>query len=397
MVIRYLAWLLAITSVVCLCIGLSIGLTAPFPDYAVDTATWAASGHIANTFAPQAYPLFLGPAFRLAGNHGVIALQAVLQVAIAAVSFLLLLELGLPPIWSAFGSLPIAFHPDLLASVVKIWDVPLSTFLLLLLTLLCLCLHRRPRTTLPLLTVGIGVVFAADIFCRPNYAVLLPIIFFSFYRLRPALSIGAVCGYLAACIAVACSTFALLGVASHGSAFFPRNGPYNLYAGHNPHTINALLTQLNAESSIPAAYLESNPGASLPALYSPSLNHFYIHQSIRFAREHPGTELVLLPVKLLTLFRPDTKVHRLLSASGIIKGVLALPVFLVLAMLLLPQRIPLRFNFNDRFLFCIEAAYILPFLITNSDPRLRIPLDALLLLHFVSLLYRRLSPMPIAA
>jgi hypothetical protein len=103
----------------------------------------------------------------------------------------------------------------------------------------------------------------------------------------------------------------------------------------------------------------------------------------------------LIPVKLFTLFRPDIKVHPLFSPPGIIKGLLALPVFLVLAMLLLPGRVPLQFE--DHFLFCIEIAYVLPFLITNSDPRFRIPLDALLLLHFVSLLYRRLRPMPIAA
>jgi hypothetical protein len=95
----------------------------------------------------------------------------------------------------------------------------------------------------------------------------------------------------------------------------------------------------------------------------------------------------LLFVKLFTLFRPDTKTHSLFSAAGVIKSLLVLPALFFLAALLLPGRQPL--SFDDKLLLVVELLYILPFLITNSDPRLRVPLDALLLLHLVSLLYRR--------
>ena len=51
---------------------------------------------------------------------------------------------------------------------------------------------------------------------------------------------------------------------------------------------------------------------------------------------------------------------------------------------MLPGRAPLdRF---DRLLLIVYAAYILPFLLTNFDPRFRIPLDVLLLLHSIRLL-----------
>src|SRR5690242_2213213 len=202
---RPLLLLLAVTALASLCIGFGVHLTTPFPNYAHDIAVWAWSGRITDTFTPLGYPLFAGPAFRLAGNHGIIALQAALQIAIAGVCFLILRELGLPSPWSAIGSLPVALHPDLLVSIVKIWDVPLSTFLLLLVVFLCLRVHHQSATRFLPIAIGIGAAMAAAVFCRPNYVVLFPIIFISFYSRRPSLSVRSLAGYLAICVAVACA------------------------------------------------------------------------------------------------------------------------------------------------------------------------------------------------
>ncbi|HEX9198677.1 MAG TPA: hypothetical protein VF865_03905 [Acidobacteriaceae bacterium] len=48
-----------------------------------------------------------------------------------------------------------------------------------------------------------------------------------------------------------------------------------------------------------------------------------------------------------------------------------------------------RLSAVDWLLLAFAAAYVVPFLLTNSDPRLRTPLDALLLLFVVRLLSRR--------
>ncbi|HWZ00865.1 MAG TPA: hypothetical protein VNX17_07290 [Edaphobacter sp.] len=113
----------------------------------------------------------------------------------------------------------------------------------------------------------------------------------------------------------------------------------------------------------------------------------YTRRAILFAIHNPREELKLVVLKLFTFFRPDTKLHALFSAFGLMKSFLALPVFLFLAALLFPGRPPLAFE--DKLLITFEVVYILPFLLTNSDPRFRMPLDALLLLHLASLLYRR--------
>ena len=379
--------LLTITALASLCAGLALPVTYPMPGYFADIVAWSTSGHISDTFTPLGYPLFLAPAFRIAGLHGIIVLQATLQVAIALISFFLLRELSLSPRWSAFGSLPVALHPDLLLSVVKIWDYSLSTFLFLLLIFLCLRLRHQRPWSLPWFIPIIGAVFAVAVFCRPNYLLLLPLILVTLFNRRPRLTLPTATLSSATCIAIASITFALLGAASHGSAFFPRNGPYNLYAGHNPFSLQSLLTNLNAEPSLTSAYLESHPSDPHSDLYAPALGTYYLRQSLLFARQNPGSEIELLGVKLLTLLRPDTKVHPLPSAAGILEALLALPILLLLAGLLAPGHAPLQIE--DRLLLWAEAIYILPFLLTNADPRFRMPLDALLILHFVRMMHRR--------
>ena len=184
--------------------------------------------------------------------------------------------------------------------------------------------------------------------------------------------------------------FASIALLSHGSVFFPRNGPYNLYAGHNSRTLQTLLVDLNAEPSLVAGFAADRPAGSDPDPYAATNGPWFSSQSLVFARTHPQTELELIPVKLFTLFRPDTKVHALASPLGLTRALLALPVFLLLATWLLPPR--LHLSSPDHLLLFFECAYVLPFLLTNSDPRFRTPLDMLLLLHASSLLVRRTRP-----
>ena len=385
-----LAALLAVTASFCLGFVLLTRFATPMPGYFADARLWARTGHIADTFTPLAYPLFIGPALRWAGTPGVIALQCALQLAMAAAAYQLLRELHLPRLWSAAGALPVALHPDLLASVTKSWDVSLSSFLLLFAVLLCVRLVRSGERGATPLALATGLVFGLGIACRPNYLLLLPAVLMALW-LRPGRrQWPPVIFRLGVAAAGALLAFALVGVLSHGSAFWPRNGPYNLYAGHNRRTLPALLADLNAEPSLIECFAADRPAGSDPDPYASSNARWYTHQSLAFARAHPGTELLLVPVKLFTLFRPDTKVHPLGTPLGITRVLLALPVLILLTALMLPPR-P-RLAAVDRLLLFFELAYILPFLLTNADPRFRTPLDMLLLLHATNLLYRRLRP-----
>jgi hypothetical protein len=394
---RSLLILLAVTALLSIAVALRVPISYAMPAYLADAEEWAKSGRIADTFTPLAYPLFAGLAYRLGGIPGLLATQVLLQIAIAAVGYGILRELRLPPKYSAYGALPVALYPELLLSVTKTWDLALSTFLLLLFVLLCLHMARSAQHLNLKLTAAAALVSAAAVSCRPNLILLLPIVFVLMLRRGANLSRAGCSGHLAAFVAITAVGFSLLGVASHGSVFFPRNGPYNLYAGHNSQTMFALLHDLNAEGSISYEFALSHLGIPLPDLHSPALGGYYTRESIHFAHHHPATEIQLFFVKLFTLFRPDTKLHPVLSSFGVMKCLLALPVVFFLAALLLPGRPPLLFE--DKLLIVVELVYIVPFLITNSAPRFRVPLDALFLLHLVSLLYRRstsrLAPAPV--
>jgi hypothetical protein len=384
---RPLVLLLLITAVLSIAVALWTHVTYPMPGYQVDTVEWAATGHVADTFTPLAYPLFAGPAYRLAGDHGIVLLQILLQLALAIVCYLLLRELRLPQSWSAYGSLPVVLFPDLILSVTKLWDLTLGTFLFLLFVLACLRIaHSVVAPTLKLTAIA-ALIFAAAIFCRPNLILLFPILLILLFLRRTNLQPARAVEHAAIFLIVTVTGFSLLGIASHGSIYFPRNGPYNLYAGHNPQTEAALLNHLNAEYSLIPDFYAIHPGEPVPDFYSPEIGATYNQRSIDFAIHHPVEEIKLLFLKLFIFFHPDTKLHSLFSPFGLVKSLLALPIVLFLAALLLPGR-P-RLTFDDKLLLAFEVVYILPFLLTNSDPRFRTTLDALLLLHTVCLIYRR--------
>lgn len=395
---QYLISLLGITALAGGLVALRTGVTYPMPGYMLDTVEWARTGHIADTFTPLAYPLFAGVAYRFGGLQAAVMLQLLLQMAIAAISYWILRELRLSKRWSAIGSLPVALFPETLFSIPKVWDVGLSTFLLLLFVLVLLEIDHRSEKWYLLRSAVLGVVFAALVFCRPNLVLLLPVaclvLLAPVHRKKMSSRIVAFALFLI----MTGAGFALLGIASHGSVFWPQNGPYNLYAGQNPQAMSVLLDRLNAEGSLDADFVATHPGVHPPDFHLPGARVGFTHRSVEFAREHPGTEVELVGVKLFTLFRPDTKVHPLRSLWGVLKGLLALPVFLFLGALLWLGRPPL--DRDDWLLLVAEALYIVPFLMTNSDPRFRFPLDALLLLHLVSLFYRRFTrqaPLPAAA
>ncbi|HWZ00866.1 MAG TPA: hypothetical protein VNX17_07295 [Edaphobacter sp.] len=186
---RPLIFLLLVTAVLSIATALRTHVSYPMPGYQADTIEWAANGRVADTFTPLAYPLFAGPAYRFAGDRGIVVLQILLQLALAGVCYLLLRELRLPPTWSAYGSLPVVLFPDVILSVTKLWDLTLSTILLLLLVLVSLRIgHSMPSPRLKLTAVS-GLIFAAAVFCRPNLMLLLPIVIVLLLLRRTALSL----------------------------------------------------------------------------------------------------------------------------------------------------------------------------------------------------------------
>ena len=396
---RFLAGLLAFSTGLVMAVAMRVPFSQPMPDSILQAQEWASSGRITETFTPIAYPLLIAPAYHFGGIYGVIILQEALQITLVAMCFFFLLQLGVSARVAVFGSLPVALHPDFLSSIARSWDVTLSTILLVLLVLILVRIQVA-GSKLSVSTVG-GVVFAAAVFCRSNY---LPVAIALLYALHSggerqhgsvplsvasketAIRTSLFCFFVFVVSGI--STYSFLGTVGHGSPFFPQNGSYNLFAGNNPYSVPAFLANLNGELSINPAYRahhpELSPLAPSPDFRDPSLYDFYLRSSFEYALHHPAAEVKLFGIKLFTLFRPNIRIRPQPFAFGLVKCFLALPAVFFLILLVLPGRTPL--DRVDRLLLIVYAAYILPFLITNSDPRFRIPLDVLLILHSVRLL-----------
>jgi hypothetical protein len=385
---RPLAVLLAVTTALCVAVAARVPVTS-MPGYQMDIDEWVSTGHIADTFTPLAYPLLAGAAFRVGHNHGILAMQILMHLAMVLMAYLILRELRVAPLRSALGGLLVALSPDLLLAITKVWDFALSSFVLLLLVLCALHIWNRKGFSGWALTIASGAACGIAIASRANLILLVPLLLAIFFLAgrtapKPTVATGAIVFLL-----VVAAGFAGVAIASHGSFFWPHNGPYNLYAGHNPYTVEQMLDRENGEYSIRPAITPTHPGISLEDTYSENLEPFYMQQVKAFAVHNPATEIKLLGVKLFTLLRPDTKVQPLHSGGGKVKALLALPVPIFLVMLLLTGRKALLPT--DWLLIAMEILYVIPFLISNSDPRFRTPLDCVVLLHSVSLLDRYLN------
>jgi len=369
-----------------------VPLSFPEGDFVMNVLSVARTGHVASTFTPDTYPYLAGIAYRTHGITGFLLEQAAVYLLLAA-SLLWLLRalIGAPATTYAaraalLGTLVICLDPDLLSSIPKVWDTGLTSLLLIAFAGLCLQAARRasPSALFCLATVwGIGVSV------RPNFALLLlPILYLlalSHEKSRLLKLAGVV--LWAAAISLGINRLA------HGSFYVAQNGPYNFFAGANAYTEAALLRSFNAESSIQPALAAF--GVHSSDYYDLALRPVYMHLALAFLRSHPLQWLGLGCIKLMTLLRPDTKTHPVFTPGWVIKVFtsLCVPVWLV-TLAAVPNQVPSqlrRLEPQDKLMLILVASYVLPFLLTNADPRFRTPLDVLVLAHAASLIARRLG------
>ncbi len=382
------SWIYGVTALALL---LSVTLTCrllPFShaegDFWDSTLETVHTGHVSSTFLPDTYPFLCGLVYRPWGPDGIIAMQAAMFAAIFLVLRLVLRHGTASNRLATLAALLIVLDPDLLSSIPKVWDTELTV--LLLSTLLLLCLSFRCDQAWPVALTG--VVWGLGVAVRPNFAlILLPVVYALWLTYGKE-----TLGYSTAVVLVACGTMAAANAAAHGSVYIAQNGPYNFFAGANSHTQWALVHDYNAEASI--AWALADRGLHPASLYALTLKPLYSHLAWSFITRHPLNWLWLGCVKLATLLRPDTKAHPLLTPAGLAKLATSLitPAWIVLLFLV---RCLCR---TDRIVLAFGFAYVLPFVLTNADPRFRVALDVLLLTHIALIGLRlrteRAAPVP---
>ena len=357
----------------------TVPFSTPMPGFWYSAQEFAASGHISYIFTPCGYPALVGLGIRLGGGAGPVVTQLLIYALIIFTVYTVLRLLKLNKTLAALGACLLGFHPDLVVNVKKIWDTDITVALLMLLFGAVIAVTLRGLT--PTRAVVIGLLWGLGISVRPNFSTLFAPIAFAFCvaptggnRIKARLT-GCVLSLTGAISAVAVVCFLV-----HGSFYIPQNGPYNLYAGNNPFTEQALLNSLNAEPSIYPSLLAAGFSKNVDP-YDPGLRPFYMQHALLYIGQDLLRAAKLMLLKLLTLLRPDTKIYPLNSLGGTVKLVLALAIPVWLLTIVVSRDAAWRIE--DWLFVLFGLSYIVPFLLTNSDPRFRIPLDVLVLTHAI--------------
>ena len=342
-------------------------------------ATQLATGHLLPTTQPLSWPigysLILAPFVYLAGVDGVVAIQVVSYSATCWLFWKILVEVAranrrsVSPIVLGLGVALVAFHPYLLLDIKRVNEssfTPLLTLIIFRWILIEEVSHRFKDAILMGATIGLYVLM------RPNAVTIsmLPMIAALISRFRRP---GA--GWLAIYVVTFIIFYVSASLYATGQLFYwPSNGPYNLAAGNNPFAATELIHHQNGEPFLPAALaLMGLPNVD-PYLVAPME---YTKIGMSYLIDHPLQFFELIAIKIVVLFSP-----RLFNADTTFKvamqSLLLYPVAAYLVTLL--WRIRARtFSWPDWFMMGMVFLFTLPFALTNADPRLRMPLDLVML------------------
>jgi hypothetical protein len=215
-----------------------------------------------------------------------------------------------------------------------------------------------------------GAALGALVLVRPNATSLVPAVLFAYWwHVRPRLAGVVATG--AVVVAAAGLVFALLAAVVTGRPdFWPGNGAYNMFAGNNPAALPALVVDYNAEPSLTAGLawcgVATEARGVAPSVYTRCTWRFILEQPTAFAR--------VTAYKLYNfLLRPNLRLSHTAGARLAQFAMAGVPLAWWAVTLVVLARTG---RLMDPVATAFVTAYALPFVLTNSDPRLRLPLDA---------------------
>jgi hypothetical protein len=335
-------------------------------EYADPAMLMVRYGRIDYDFLPVGYPALLALGYKAcASETGFTAVNILLSLLTLASAWLYLRLTGLSVKLTLLVTFALSLYPDFSLSYNKIQDTNI-TAIALFAFLSVMVLMRRAKHRFAYQDLLLGAVLGLATLIRPNLLLLAIASWVVLCRLHLRHLLPRILAQTAIAVTVYCAlTFAI-----SGSVFFPQNGPYNLYSGYNPYTIQHLW---NEEDSIPIGL------AALHVQYTdnrdPKLYPIYRSSAIAFIRDHPALVLKLDLFKFLNLLRPDLHIHPARTLAGLLKILcaLGLPLWFLVSLLRQPPR-----GFDTRFLLAaVLLAVLLQFCLIISTPRFRVPLDFL--------------------
>ena len=332
-----------------------------------------------DNFAPVGYSLLLAWSIKLDGLAGIIILQSIIYVATVMIAWWILFgrsKRRLPNnslLWSLAMLIAVALHPYMLIDTHRIDD---NAFNVLFILILASWMQNKFNFQNQGAALLLGAALGFFTVFRPNapiFAVfLVPTLLTHDSQITRERALIYLLSVAVAAIAVYCS----IVFAATGTPFFwPATGPYNLFAGNNFYSFNSLIDRFNAEESIPLALDKLGFGKDVDVHTFPP--HVYSVQAYQFIIHHVLGFIALCFTKLLVLFAPRiTRYGNALYLSA--QLALCLPVLIWSSRLVIAWREGMRADCFRRAMFV--TLFILPFLVTNSDPHYRVPLDIWMLI-----------------
>ena len=364
--------LLCVDTLLAIVVAHVLPFYAPNEEHLDAARAFAAHHYISSVFLPIGYSGLLGISDLLGGQAGMTVLSVILSLLVIVAAWFYLRGLGLSQKSTLVLTSLLSLYPDFLLSLHKAQDTAITAALLF--AFLTLLMKALRATSFARVDISLALTLGYSLLVRPNLLPLLFLVWFLFWQFGVPKAFWRSVAQLL--IVVACYLVGTMAI--HRAPFLPHNGPYNFCAGFNEYTQD-YSNEEDSLISVLAAHCVRPPGGAVAFTYetkrSLDMASTYKRLAVQFIREHPGTAVWLTWVKFRNMMRPDFQVHPAKSFGGLLKifAALAVPLW-VLGMLLLPHSGPPRVKY---ILVLTVVLYILPFLVTVSSPRFRVPLDFL--------------------
>ncbi len=391
---RMFVLLFLFTIFLAICTVFFIPFSKSTPINYVYTNEFIETGKVVSNFLPVGYTAFLAIAMKLGGDYAIIFFQALVYISIVIIPYFFIRSLKVPKYLIITTFFLFALHPYFLFNIVRIVDTNLTALFLLLFYLGIIYFFSDKGQVIKnyIKSVMLGSFFAFLFLIRPNTLLLgiIPIILYLRYTIfsfQERIK-GLILFFVTFFVVVGCVNFFMRGEI----LFFPKNGGYNFFVGSNKYSFDAILNHYTGEPSI-VEFQRKNPGLLIEkndTLYWD--NPLYWNIGITYVTQYPILYLRDGILKFFTLFRPDYRevdanVGILKYSRLILQTIMVLPVIIWLYIYLKnPENF---FTYHNTIFFLFVFLYILPFVLTTSDPRYRLPLDAIFIIDSILRLSQR--------
>jgi hypothetical protein len=347
---------------------------------------------IAYTPYPVGYIAFAALAIRWLGMHGFVAAQGALYVATVLLSYDTLYGLRVSRHAALAGAFAVAVYPNLLFNIARLYDTGLSCFLVAAFGWLFMRLNRDGLSVANT-AIG-GTLFGLMLLIRPTSLTLAPVALWAVFHGR-SITITQLARTAGACfLAVGVAAAVVIPLKGRFVIFDRYYGAYGFANGTHEHALDGILRDYNGEMAMPQSMQElSLPYHGLDRI-DPVIADQYMRMAWKFIREHPLRYAVLEAFKVVNFFRPDYRnVEHSFVPPAVGRAVHTAIAALFFVWAALRWRCRHLLNLGEGLaLILVLVLYLAPYVVTNTDPRYRVPLDSLLIIESVlclSILWER--------